>query len=173
MSPPMIDYPDAPWTKPQLMERLEWIAHLLESKVFKPRMPFTYQSQLRWIELIRAVSDVVRQAALAGRRISFTDEVSAQGNNQDITSLLDAMRQSAHVVEAFSTAQQKVMVVSPALNYVNGVGWGYFANGLFFACPHLNEQAFFIGRDRIYFYRHLIRAYLEAGQYLLSLSEPA
>lgn len=164
----MIDYPDAPWTKPQLLERLSRIACLLHADSFKPSMPFTRQSQFRWIELIRAVSDLVRQAALAGRRICFTDEVSNRDEHQDITSLLDAMRQSAHVVGARTTAQQNLTFISPTLNHVNGVASGHFANGLSFACPHKNERAFFIGRDRIYFYRHLMRAYLEAGQYLVS-----
>ncbi|WP_461080409.1 hypothetical protein [Spirosoma flavus] len=169
----MIDSSDSIWPKPQLMEHLEQVAFLFESKIFLPSMPFTLQSQLYWIELIKGVSDLVRQSALAGKRICFTDEVSQQNQLWDITDLLDAMRQSAHVVGPLSPAQQHLTFISPALNQVNGIGWGHFANGLFFACPHPNERAFYIGRDRVYFYRHLMRAYLEAGNHLLLLAELA
>ncbi|MCK8495496.1 MULTISPECIES: hypothetical protein [Spirosoma] len=86
---------------------------------------------------------MVRQSALAGKRICFTDEVSHQDHHRDITDLLDATRQSAHVVGPLSPAQQHLTFITPALNQVNGIGWGHFANGLFFACPHPNERAFF------------------------------
>ncbi|NDU99319.1 hypothetical protein [Spirosoma terrae] len=163
----MIDSSDRLWSKPQLMEHLEQVALLFESKIFQSSGPITLQSQLIWIELIRGVSDLVQQSALAGKRICFTDEVSPLDQHQDITDLLDAMRQSAHIVGPLSPAQEQFTFISPALNQVNGIGWGHFANGLFFACPHPNERAFFIGRDRVYFYRHLMRAYLEAGNHLL------
>lgn len=155
------------------MEHLEQLALLFEAKICLPSTPFTLQSQLYWIELIRGVSDLVRQSALVGKRICFTDQVSQQDKHRDITDLLEAMRQSAHVVGPIAPAQQHVTFISPALNQVNGVGWGHFANGSFFACPYPNERTFFIGRDRIYFYRHLMRAYLEAEQYLMSLSDSA
>ncbi|MFD2573231.1 hypothetical protein ACFSUS_21490 [Spirosoma soli] len=162
-------YLDAIWTRPQLTDHLSKIAYLLKSKVFNSSIPFTVQSQLCWMELIGEVSDLVRQAALSGKRINFTDEVSAYDQFQDITSLLDAMRQSAFVIQAITPAQRSLKILSPALNQFNGVGSGQFANGLLFTCPHKNERAFFIGRDRVYFYRHLIRAYIEAGRYLTSL----
>ncbi|RIV19495.1 hypothetical protein DYU11_25725 [Fibrisoma montanum] len=165
----MTYYPDAVWTKSELTDQLVQLAHLFKSKVFNPARPFTRQSQFGWIKLIGAVSDLVRQASLAGRRISFTDEVSTQQDTQDITTLLDIMRQSAHVVGAITPAQRSQLFVTPTLNYFSGVGSGHFANGLFFICPHKNEQAFFIGRNRVYLYRHLMRAYVEAGRYLTSL----
>lgn len=168
----MTDYPDAIWTRSQLIDHLEKIACLLQSDVFNRSIRSTLQSQARWIELIRAVSDLVRQASLAGKRIDFTDEVSVQGKERDITSLLDAMRQHAHVVHPIMPGQGGLRVLSPAFNQFNGVGYGQFGNGLFYRCPHNGERAFFIGQDRIYFYRHLMRAYMEAGDYLTSLSCP-
>ncbi|MCK8495619.1 hypothetical protein M0L20_27385 [Spirosoma sp. RP8] len=167
----MIKYPSAVWTEPQLIAHLEVMARLFQSKLFQPSVPFTHQSKIGWIELIRGVSDLVRQAELRGKRICFTDEVGTPNQHQDITSLLDVMRNSAHVVEPLSPDQQHLTFISPLLNCVNGVGSGHFANGLFFICPYPNERAFFIGQDRIYFYRHLMRAYLEAGQYLLFLPD--
>lgn len=167
----MIDYPDSIWTKQQLMDNLEQMSHLFQSKEFQPSTPFTRQSQLCWIQLIRLVSDLVRQSALAGKRISFTNEVSPHDPHRDVTDLLDAMRQLAHVVGPLSPDQQDLTFVSATLNHLNGIGAGHFANGLFFSCPFPNERAFFIGRDRIYFYRHLMRAYLEAGHYLFLLAD--
>ncbi|QJW89976.1 hypothetical protein HNV11_11610 [Spirosoma taeanense] len=163
----MIDYPDAIWTKPQLTDQLSQIAHLFQSPVFKPSAPFTPQSQARWLELILAISALVRQASLRGKRIDFTDEVGADGKPQDITSLLDVMRQSAFVISPVGPTQRGLTILSPGLNYFYGAGSGCFSNGLAFSCEHKNEQAFFIGRDRVYFYRHLMRAFIQAGRYLV------
>ncbi|NDU95409.1 hypothetical protein [Spirosoma terrae] len=164
----MINYPDSIWTKPQLIDHLEQLAYFFKSRVFLPSVPFTFQNQIDWIELIRGVSDLLRQTAMAGNRICFTDEVNDQDQQQDITSLLDKMRQMAYVVKSTALDHEQLTIISPTFNQVIGVGSGYFANGLYFACPYPNERAFFIGRDRVYFYRHLMRAYLEAGQFLLS-----
>ena len=171
MSQAMIDYPDTIWTQPQRLERLTHLAHLVQSKVFRHGMPFTRQSQARWLELILAVSDLVRQASLAGKRISFTEEVSTQNDSQDITNLLDVMRQGAFMVQTSTFTQGGLTFLTPQFNHVDGVSSGQFVNGLVFNCPHANDQAFFIGQDRIYFYRHLLRAYLEASRYLMSLPD--
>jgi hypothetical protein len=171
MSQEMIDYPDAVWTRPQQIDKLNKIANLFVSKVFKSSTPFTRQSQAHWLELIRLVSDLVRQSSLTGHRISFTEEVSIQDEARDITSLLDMMRQSAHLVSSVTAAQRDLLFLSPQLNYVAGAGVGQFANGLFFSCPHGDELSFYIGHDRIYFYRHLMRAYLEASRHLASLAD--
>lgn len=168
----MNTYSDAVWTKPQLADKMLRIAKLLQSRTLRPSMPFTDKSQARWIELIRAISDLLRQASLAGHRINFTDEVSSYDESQDITSLLDEMRQSAHVIRPVTPAQQDLRFLAPDLNLVHGRGLGQFANGLLFICPHKNERAFFMGRHRVYFYRHLVRAYTEAGRYLTSLPDP-
>ena len=165
----MIDYPEAAWSKQQLTEHLKQTTHLLQSKVFRPSALFTRQSQTRWIELIRAISDLTRQAALAGKRIDFTEEVNTHDKRQDITTLLDSMRQSAYIIKSSIPVQANLTIIAPALNYFYGVGTGYFANGLFFSCQYENELTFFIGRQRIYFYRHLMRAFIEARAYLLSL----
>ncbi|MBD2752958.1 hypothetical protein [Spirosoma validum] len=165
----MIDSPDAAWTKQQLTEHLALIAHLLQANAFKPATPFIKQSQISWIALIGAVSDLVRQALVAGKRIDFTEEVNSDDERQDITSLLDSMRQSAYVSSDNNLARPNLTIIFPNLNYVYGVGTGYFPNGLFFRCTYENELTFFVGRDRIFFHRHLMRAFMEARCYLLSL----
>ena len=166
----MTHYPDAVWTKPQLIDHLSQTASLFQANVFKPSRPYTAQSQGAWLELIQAVSDMVRQSSLAGKRIDFTDEVSTRGDSQDITSLLDTMRPRAYLLHATGPAQEDLVFLDPMLNHVDGAARGHFSNGVFFICPHRSEQTFFIGGDRIYFYRHLMRAYLEAGDYLISVS---
>lgn len=163
----MINYPDTVWSKPQLLDRLSHIAYLFRSKIFRQSTPFTHQSQAQWIELIRSVSDLVRQSDLAGKRISFTDEVSTENESRDITSLLDGMCLSAFVITV-GQADSGLTIIYPNFNHVYGVGVGYFANGVFFNCVHPRELAFYIGKDRIYFYRHLMRAYIEAGEYLIA-----
>lgn len=164
-----MDYADAIWTKPQLIDRLGEIDHLLQSQVFKHAKYRALFSQKSWIELILAVSDLVRQSSLAGKRIDFTDEVSVQDQTKDITSLLDSMRQMAYLVRPILPAQHGLKIILPALNQMIGIGSGQFRNGLLYHCPYKNERTFFMGHDRIYFYRHLMRAYFEAGHYLISL----
>ncbi|UFH54865.1 hypothetical protein [Spirosoma sp. KNUC1025] len=166
----MIDYPDAAWTKQQLTERLALTTRLLQSEDFEPAAPFTSQSQTQWIHVICAISDLVRQASLAGKRIDFTQDVNIDDEGQDITSLLDSMRRSAYIVRSSMPSQLNLTILSPNLNHFYGAGAGHFSNGLLFACEYDNEMAFFIGRDRVFFYRHLMRAFMEARYYLLSLN---
>jgi hypothetical protein len=172
MSSIMIDYPDAVWNKQQLSDHLTCLSHLFQSKVFKKSTSFTYQSQIQWIELIYSVSDLVKQALMTGRRIDFGVDMSNQHEHWDITNLLDTMRQSAYLIKPTSDDQPGLTVISPSFNHVYGNGIGYFAKGLYFSCKFKNELTFFIGHNRIYFYRHLMRAYREAKHYLQSLPLP-
>lgn len=162
----MTDYPDRVWSKPQLLDRLSYIADLFQSPTFGLTTPFTRQSQADWIDLIREVGDLVNQAKRWGHRIAFTDEVSTGEATQDITSLLESMCQSAFVITS-GQAPTDLTIIYPTFNHWYGAGIGYFANGVYFNCSHRRELAFFINQDRIYFYRHLMRAYLEAGHYLI------
>ncbi len=165
----MIDFADAAWNKKQFAEHHTHITRLLQSPVFTKSAPFSYQSQACWIELIRAISELVELALRAGKRIDFTEEVGTQDEPQDITSLLQSMCQSAYVFRPHTPVHPGLLILSPMLNHVYGMGNGYFTNGLGFHCEHDDELAFFVGRDRIYFYRHLIRAFIDASHYLQSL----
>jgi hypothetical protein len=165
----MIDYPDAVWSKQQVTQQLIRTRRLLGSDVFTSKAPFSADTQAGWIELILAVSDLVRQSSLAGKRINFTNDVNMSGGQKDVTDLLDTMRNSAYVVKANPLTQSDLTIIHPAFNQLTGSGRGNFANGLFFSSSHKYEKAFFIGRDRIFFYRHLMRAFIEASRYLKSL----
>lgn len=114
----MIDYPDTIWTQPQRLDRLAQLAHLVLSKVFNHGISFTRQNQVRWLGLIQAVSALVRQSSVAGKRVSFTEEISTQ----NISSLLDAMRQGAFPIQAINPTQKAVTFLSPVFNSVDGVG---------------------------------------------------
>jgi len=165
----MIDYPDAVWSKQQVMQQLTRTRRLLGSDMFTSKVPFSADTQADWIELILAISDLVRQSSLAGKRINFTNEVGLPGGQKDITDLLDSMRKSAYVAKANPLTQSDLTIIHPAFNQLTGSGRGNFANGLFFSSSHKYEKVFFIGRDRIFFYRHLMRAFIEASRYLKSL----
>jgi len=73
------------------------------------------------------------------------------------------MRMSAYVIRT----DKAVTIITPTINHFYGAGTGQFANGLEFNCEYEQEMAFFIGTDRVYFYRHLLRAFLEARRYLI------
>ena len=165
----MTDDSDTAWNKEQLEQHLAGITQLLRLGVFQCSAPFTSHSQMLWVELIVNMGELVKQALKAGKRIAFTDEVGTNGKQQDITSLLQSMRQSAYLFRAGMTNHPHLTIISPIFNHFYGAGKGYFANGLFFHCKHEGELAFFIGRERVYFHRHLIRAFLEAKQYLTSI----
>lgn len=89
-----------------------------------------------------ASSVIVRQALWAGRRIAFTEEVRALGPAQDITSLLEKMRQRANMVGSDSLTDY-TLLLNPALNLRYGRNVGYFRNGLFFSYFHPHELALF------------------------------
>jgi hypothetical protein len=161
--------PPVLWTKKQLTDHLAYTTRLFRDPVFHQTHALTAQGQTSWIHLIHAVGDLVRQAALAGKRIDFATQKPGPGKPQDITSLLDSMGQVAYVIPDLPRAQVRVTVIYPAFNSFYGRGEGNFANGHAFVCEHRFERAFFIGAQKIYLYRHLTRAFVEAKRYLKSL----
>jgi len=76
----VIDSPEAAWTQKQVADHLTSITQLLRSDVFSRNAPFTGTTQTRWITLINAVSDLLRQALLAGKRIDFATESGTSSN---------------------------------------------------------------------------------------------
>lgn len=165
MLTPMETTPQDRWRFDYLMGQTIYLRPLFQSKVFAPTTPFTSQSQLRWLELIGLVDALLQQALLRGKRIDFTDEVDGQDPDTDATTLLARMRLTAYPLPS---PGRDLVLLRPDLNHHYGVGRGQFSNGLAFGCPYPTELAFFVGADRVLFYRHLRRAFIEARHYLLA-----
>ncbi len=156
------------WTRGQLDANLIRIELLLNEPCFKREAVFTSLTQSNFIRLIFLEEALLMQAQQAGNRIGFLDEVGTNGRIEDITSLITGM--CRHLDEAnpkinkASSDQQTI----PSIRHFFGAGTGYFPDGLFFSCPYEDELTFFIGRNRIFFSRHLVRAFVEAKSYLRS-----
>jgi hypothetical protein len=162
----MTVYPSKAWNKAQLKQHLNVIDHHLHEAAFNRNAPYTNLTQSLFIELLSLEGDLLQQSEQAGKRIDFLDEVGSNGKVQDITSLIYSMRQSVYNFNANRHTHENITVIVPDMNHFYGAGNGYFPNGLFFVCDHEDELAFFVGQDRIYFYRHLVRAFNEARTYL-------
>ncbi|MBD2699988.1 hypothetical protein IC229_05035 [Spirosoma sp. BT702] len=159
------------WTKSQLSSNLNKIEQYLHNACFKRQASFSTLTQSLFIELIRLENELLHQSELTGKRIEFLDEVGTNGRIEDITSLIHNMSQSVHDFDknAEMASSKEEKIITPHINHFYGAGVGYFANGLFFTCDHEDELAFFVDRNRIFFYRHMVRAYEEAKGYLQSL----
>ena len=154
------------WTPKQLSEHLTVIDQMLHQHVFNRTAAFTNVTRTLFVGLIPLLGDLLQQSEQAGKRIDFLDEVGTNGKIQDITSLLAAMRRSLYNFAGSVSKDPGLTIVDPAINHFYGAGVGYFANGLFFRCDHDDELAFFVGYDRVFFFRHLVRAFNEAKMYL-------
>ncbi|GAB3886460.1 hypothetical protein [Spirosoma agri] len=162
----MTVYPNKAWTKAQLDQNLMAIDQHVHEPAFNRDVAYTTKTQSLFIELVNLESDLLEQAEQAGKRVDFFDEVGTNGKIQDITSLIYAMRQSVNTINANQNTPETNTAVVPVINHFYGAGNGYFPNGLFFRCDHDDDLAFFVGQDRIYFHRHLVRAFTEAKAYL-------
>lgn len=155
------------WTRHQLNANLDQVEQLLNQPCFRRDAAFTSLTQSLFIDLILFEEKVLQQAEQAGRRIDFSDEVGTNGRVEDITSLIHIMSQSVYDFSKKSTGRiAETQILTPFINHFYGAGVGYFSNGLFFACEHDDELAFFVDRNRVFFYRHLTRAFDEAKRYL-------
>ena len=107
------------------------------------------------------------QAQLAGRRIDFLDEVGTNGRIEDITSLITGMcRHLDDMDQGINEPAPDRQTIPSVIRHFFGAGVGYFPDGLFFSCPYEDDLTFFIGRNRIFFTRHMVRAFAEAKSYL-------
>ena len=154
------------WTRGELNKNLDQIEQLLNQTCFKRDAIYTSLTQSSFIKLINLEAKLLRQAQQAGKRIDFLDEVGTNGRIEDITSLITMMSQFAFDFDKQTDNIRQEKILTPDINHFYGAGVGYFSNGLFFSCNHDDELAFFVGRNRIFFYRHLVRAFDEAKTYL-------
>lgn len=163
------------WNRTQLNVNLNQLEHYLDHPCFRRDAIFTELTQSMFVKLVLLESALLEQAQQAGKRIDFLDEVGTNGRIEDITSLLGSISQSLYTFDSASISKDShatITIIRPEFNHFYGAGMGYFANGLFFSCAHEDELAFFVGRNRIYFYRHLRRAFDQAKGYLLSILSP-
>ncbi|OIN57402.1 hypothetical protein [Arsenicibacter rosenii] len=160
------------WTRGQLDKEIARIELLLNDPCFRRDATFDDATQSNFINLIFLEDALLRQAERAGKRIDFMDEVGTNGRIEDITSLITIM--SRHIYEfnkkdGGGGTLSDGKIISPHINHFYGAGVGYFPNGLFFSCIHEDDLAFFVGSSRIFFSRHLVRAFEEAKSYLQSV----
>ena len=159
-----------PWTSAQLTTNLLQLEQLLHHDCFQRAASFSSLTRTLFIELLGLEDQLLQQAQRAGKRIDFIEEVGTNGRIEDISSLVHHMSQSVYDFEpeaASNTPNRQI--ITPYLNHFYGAGVGYFTNGLFFTCPYEDELTFFVGRNRVFFYRHLVRAFNEARSYFKSI----
>lgn len=163
--------PDETWSRTQLDTNLSVLDQYLTHPCFKRGAIFTDLTQSLFVKLVLLEDKLLEQAEKAGHRIDFLDEVGTNGRIEDVTSLLHNCQPLLYNFDAASGRKanpEGLTILAIDLNHFYGSGVGHFANGLFFRCDHDDELAFFVGRNRILFYRHLVRAFNEAKAYLLS-----
>ncbi|QKZ12731.1 hypothetical protein [Spirosoma sp. KUDC1026] len=159
-----------PWTKSQLEAKLIQLDHLLNQNCFTRDALYEPATEAALIAILRLEEALLNQTELAGKRIDFLDEVGTNGRIEDITSLLQVINRHLYDFTGSTGANAEykwLRVITPQINHFYGAGWGYFhSNGVVFSCSHEDELAFFVGPYRVFFFRHLVRAYQEARLYL-------
>ncbi|MBN2233640.1 MAG: hypothetical protein JW706_00705 [Opitutales bacterium] len=103
---------------------------------------------------------VAKSQILAKKKISFTDDVIIEAPVNDVSSLVKFMRNAmCHVDTDLHLLDAGVYF---SMEIVRGKATSHQMSGRSFGSDYADDVAFLIGPQRIYYRRHLIRAFDEA-----------
>jgi hypothetical protein len=104
---------------------------------------------------------VAKSELLAKKKIAFTDDVSVDGVVKDAATLITFMRDALCHVDLDHHMLDPGVYFS--METVRGKCVSHVIGGRSFGSDYADDVAFLIGQQRIYYRRHLIRAYEEAA----------
>ena len=114
---------------------------------------------------------VARSERVAGKAITFKDDMTISGRVKDVASLITFFRDALCHIESDRNMASDLIYVS--LNVVFGKGIAANIGGFKMARDYADDVAFFVGRQRLYLHRHLLRAYGEAVENLTKFLDEA
>ena len=122
------------------------------------------------IELLIRTRDLLAKAEKFSRRVSFKDDVVFTSKIQDVTDLIVFARDCACHIDSFKHGidDQRIRV---SFNLLYGAGVFAKHGERRLESQYGDEVAFFFGEQRVYLYRHILRAYKEAVTRLHPLSQ--
>lgn len=144
------------------------IGEILKTNIFSPENQQHTLSQSAFIEVIILLRDLIQKAKKYNLKISFKDDVLITDKVQDVSDLIAFIRNAACHIES---DKNDVDQSNNRIRFCVAYGKCRFAeiNDVVIASDYEDDICFFFGEQKIYLRRHIIRAFNEAKQNLISL----
>lgn len=142
------------------------IEELLRSGIFEPANSGHVLQQSAFIELMICLRDLVAKVEKYGERISFQEDILKNEYVDDVSDAIRSVRDACCHIDSYkrhfdeNKNRGSFMVAYGKCN----VGK---INDLELKSEYSDDMAVFYGKNRLYFRRHIIRAYEEAKSQLL------
>jgi hypothetical protein len=141
------------------------INELLSSGIFRPDNQADLLQQSAFIELMICLRDLMHKTDKYSERIAFTDDVLTNEYVKDVTDAITAIRDACCHIDSF---KQSFDARGGRLSYMIVVGRGTLMKigGVELKSDYDDDIAFYYGKNRLYFQRHIVRAFKEAQKLL-------
>ena len=137
------------------------ISQLLSSGIFDQSSAGAVLQESAFIELMICMRDLLYKCEKYAARISFTDDVLPNAYVKDVTHAITALRDACCHIDSFKNLfddhgnRGSFMVAYGKVNLMK-------INDLELKSEYDDDTAVFYGKNRLYFKRHIVRAFNEA-----------
>jgi hypothetical protein len=151
----------------EIQNDVERIKTLLSSGIFLDANQQHPLRQSAFIELMICLNDLLAKAKNEAQRVSFTDDVNPEVG--DITDLVALIRNAACHIPSRTRHVDNFGNRLLLMTVYGRFPHAFVANGVDLGCDYEDDLAFFYGNEKIYFTRHIVRAFTEVRAKLLLL----
>ena len=149
------------YTKAEIESDISRVEAIIRTGIFEAgaqRNPL-FQSALT--ELLIRVRDLLAKSQNHARRICFTDDVMVKGHVTDVTSLVTFVRDAICHIDSKKNDHDEIQA-RISFSAVFGKACLAQIGATRIESEYEDDIAFFFGSQRLYFKRHIMRAYREA-----------
>lgn len=155
------------YTKSEIIADISRIDTLVNTGIFEPNNasnPFTNSAFIETIILLR---DLVAKCKKFSTRINFTDDVIISSNVSDVTDLIVFIRNAVCHIDSDNNNIENNRITC---SRIYGKGTPIVINGKGITSDYDDDVCYIFGEQKIYWRRHIIRAFGEARKRLLPLA---
>ena len=153
----------------EIRSDVETIQRILASGIFNPENDGHPLFSAAFKELILCLRDLTYKTEHLSSRINFADDIVISENVSDVTDAIRVVRDAiCHANSGNSFVQSTKVRFSLCVSY--GKGSVLILPKDTLTSDYDDDVAFFYGHNRLYLFRHIIRAFNEAKQRLLPLT---
>lgn len=154
------------------------IQAVLETDIFEPNNRTNPLKQAAFTEIIVCLHDLLQKAKGLKVPITFRDDIpqnilNKAGNPMDITDYVSFIRNAVCHISSKTNTLSKTdkHEIGVTFSIIRGkVGPLFFIEGkTFLESPYEDDFCFVFGNHKLYYHRHILRAYAEAVQNLSPL----
>lgn len=156
------------FTKTDIKSDIERIQVLLQTEIFLPANINHPLCKSAFIELLICLRDLMYKAEKYSSRISFDDDVIKSDKISDVTDLIKFVRDALchpDIPHHYLVKNQIKATFNIAYGKCNFMSFG----DITIKSDYEDDICFFFGEQKIYFKRHILRAFEEAQQKLSPL----